>query len=121
MPDDLGFLRRSLRTLRLDNNHLVAVPPAFATLQALEELFLDQNRISEFGGGLLPGAFPALKRLFLNDNGLSKWVSSAAPPPPAGALASSEAQGGEGGLSGQTLLSGPEGDAQGGTDRKSVV
>ncbi|KAJ1479094.1 hypothetical protein T484DRAFT_1903487, partial [Baffinella frigidus] len=97
VPADLGFLRRSLRTLRLDNNNLESVPAAFASLQALEELFLDQNRISEFGAGLLPGAFPALKRLFLNDNGLSKWISppppsSSPPPPPAGAIAAAEAK-----------------------------
>jgi Leucine-rich repeat (LRR) protein len=36
---------------------------------------LDNNRISEFGAGLAPGAFPALKRLFLNHNGLVRWVA----------------------------------------------
>ena len=33
VPDDLGLLRHSLRILRLDNNALAAVPPAFAALK----------------------------------------------------------------------------------------
>ncbi|QCD91082.1 receptor-like protein 53 [Vigna unguiculata] len=72
IPDSFSNLTR-LRRLSLSSNSFSGeIPPSLATLPTLEELYLDNNNLI----GTIPQGFHNLKRLELQSNKLSTYLSN---------------------------------------------